>query len=166
MHDDLLIAEVADNSLHMSTCGLHLSLQIETHHNSNSCREWKWAAREQFRSCIFLDRNLHYLVLLCYYFFEMLLQFYHSTRAPSYIRYYTRLATYRPVIKVRSSGTRSRRRSRETSWRDPVMDRAKDKLAHISIGRNIYLSRRCQLTFLQKYYIHSEIHIFISNRCL
>ena len=39
---------------------------------------------------------------------------------------------------------------RETSWRDPVMDRAKDKLAHISIARNIYLSRRCQLIFLQK----------------
>ena len=38
MHDDLLIVEVADNSLHMSTCGLHLSLQIEYHHNSTSCR--------------------------------------------------------------------------------------------------------------------------------
>ena len=81
MHDDLLIAEVADNSLHMSTCGLHLSLQIEYHHNSNSCRrggcaEWKWAVREKFRLCIFLDHNLHCLVLFCYYFLEMLLQFY------------------------------------------------------------------------------------------
>ena len=41
------------------------------------------------------------------------------------------------------------------------MDRAKDKLAHISIARNIYLSRRCQLIFLQKYYIHSEIEFLI-----
>ena len=52
--------------------------------------------------------------------------------------------------KARSSGSRLRGGSRETSWRDPVMDCAKDKLAHISIAQNIYLSRRCQLTFLQK----------------
>ena len=67
------------------------------------------------------------------------------------------LQVNRPVIKARSSGSRSRGGSRETSWRDPVMDRAKDKLAYISIARNICLSRRCQLTFLQKYHIHSEI---------
>ena len=33
---------------------------------------------------------------------------------------------------------------------DRAEDRAKDKLAYISIARNIYVSRRCQLTLLQK----------------
>ena len=76
----------ADNSLHMSTCGLHLSLQIGDHHNSNSCREWKWATGEQFLSCLILDHNLHCLVLFCYYFLKILLQFYHFT-LPCYWHY-------------------------------------------------------------------------------
>ena len=37
------------------------------------------------------------------------------------------------VIKARSSGSRSRRGSRKMSWRDLVMDRAKDEWIHFSI---------------------------------
>ena len=61
MRGDLLIVEVADNSLHISTCGLHISLQIRQdirdHHNSNICREWKWVSGKRAISIIYISRS-------------------------------------------------------------------------------------------------------------